>query len=108
MGGVFVTRKVLLVGTGNIARTHAAVLKQSPGVQLDGVFDTSRAAAESFASEFGARSVFASLGEAAASDATRSDAGDLRDRCERVRRRTAPGRRIAPRTFPAAVPAAWG
>jgi len=69
MEGVFVTRKVLLVGTGNIARTHAAVLKQLPGVQLDGVFDTSGAAAESFASEFGARCVFASLGDAAACDA---------------------------------------
>lgn len=63
------TRKVLLVGTGNIARTHAAVLNQSPGVVLQGVFDTSPAAAQAFAREFGARSVFGSLAEAAGSDA---------------------------------------
>ena len=66
---ILVTRKVLLIGTGNIARTHAAALREIPGQSLYGVFDASRSAAEQFASQFGAESVFATLTEAAASDA---------------------------------------
>lgn len=60
-------RKVLLVGTGNIARTHAAALRETPGVALHGVLDASRGAAEAFARQFGAASVFGTLAEAAAS-----------------------------------------
>lgn len=63
------TRKVLLIGTGNIARTHAVALREIPGQKLHGVQDASRSAAEQFARQFGAASVFATLAEAAASDA---------------------------------------
>ena len=62
-------RKVLLIGTGNIARTHAAALREIPGLSLHGVFDASRGAAETFARQYGAASVFGTIAEAAASDA---------------------------------------
>ncbi|MBK1682251.1 NAD-dependent epimerase/dehydratase family protein [Rhodoferax fermentans] len=62
--------KVVLVGTGNIARTHAVALKEVPNTELYGVFDVNTKSAQSFAREFGATSVFATLEEAAASDAT--------------------------------------
>lgn len=61
--------KVLLVGTGNIARTHAAALKEVPGTELYGVFDVNYKSAEAFAKEFGASHVFKTLNDAAASEA---------------------------------------
>lgn len=61
--------KLVLVGTGNIAKTHAAALREIPGTTLHGVLDTSRPAAEQFAREYGAAQVYGSLAEAAASDA---------------------------------------
>ena len=61
--------KVVLIGTGNIAKTHAAALKEVPGTELFGVFDVNAKAAESFAREFGASKVFTTLEAAAASEA---------------------------------------
>lgn len=61
--------KVVLIGTGNIAKTHAAALKEVPGTELYGVFDVNANAAESFAREFGASKVFTTLEAAAASEA---------------------------------------
>ncbi len=64
------TRKVLLVGTGNIARTHAAALREIPGASVIGVFDANRAAADAFARQFGGGvAVYGTRAEAAASDA---------------------------------------
>lgn len=63
------SKKVLLVGAGNIAKTHAAVLQSMPGVELHGVFDVSEGAAQSLAKQFGAKHVHTSLDAAAASDA---------------------------------------
>lgn len=60
--------KVVLIGTGNIAKTHAAALKEVPGTELFGVFDVSAKTAETFAREFGARNVFTTLEAAAASE----------------------------------------
>lgn len=62
-------RKVLLIGTGNIAKTHAAAIQEIPGLCLYGVFDSNPGAAESFAAQFGAAAVFRSIDEAAASAA---------------------------------------
>ena len=62
-------KKVLLVGAGNIAKTHAAALREIPGVELYGVFDVNAATAQGLAKEFGAGRVFNSIEEAAASDA---------------------------------------
>ncbi len=62
-------KKVVLVGAGNIARTHAAALREIPGVELYGVFDVNAATAQGLAKEFGAGRVFQSIEEAAASDA---------------------------------------
>lgn len=62
-------QKVVLVGTGNIARTHAAALREVPGTELYGVFDVNGQAAASFAREFGAQHVYTTLAEAAASAA---------------------------------------
>lgn len=31
-------KKIVLLGAGNIARTHAAVLRETPGLELYGVF----------------------------------------------------------------------
>lgn len=45
-------KKVLLVGAGNIARSHAAALKDTPGVVLYGVFDANAATAEGLARDF--------------------------------------------------------
>lgn len=68
-GVVLKKLKLVLVGTGNIAKTHAAALREIPGTTLHGVLDTSRPAAEQFAREFGVGQVYGSLAEAAASDA---------------------------------------
>ena len=54
-------QKVVLLGAGNIAKTHAAVLREMPGVELYGVFDVNAAAAQNLAQEFGATRVFESL-----------------------------------------------
>jgi len=62
-------RKVLLIGTGNIANTHAAAIREIPGLQLYGVFDSSPGAAEAFAVRSGGAKVFGSIDEAAASEA---------------------------------------
>ncbi len=62
-------KKVLLVGAGNIAQTHAAVLKETPGVQLHGIFDVNPAVARALARQHGASEVFDSLQAAAASQA---------------------------------------
>jgi predicted dehydrogenase len=44
-----------LVGCGRIARRHAAILRDLPGVSLSAVADTTPARAEAFAREYGAR-----------------------------------------------------
>lgn len=62
-------KKVLLVGAGNIAKTHAAALREIPGVELYGVFDVNAATAQGLAREFGAGRVFSTIEEAAASPA---------------------------------------
>jgi predicted dehydrogenase/nucleoside-diphosphate-sugar epimerase len=62
-------KKILLVGAGNIAQTHAAALKELPGVSLHGVFDLNQATAKSLARQFGVPEVFDSLDAAAASSA---------------------------------------
>ncbi|HQQ68877.1 MAG TPA: NAD-dependent epimerase/dehydratase family protein [Alicycliphilus sp.] len=62
-------KKVLLVGAGNIARTHAAALQQIPGASLYGVFDANAATAQGLARDFRIPHVFDSLEQAAASDA---------------------------------------
>lgn len=62
-------RKVVLVGAGNIARVHAAALKETSGVELFGVFDPNAATAQSLAKAFGIGKIFASLAEAAQSGA---------------------------------------
>lgn len=62
-------KKVVLIGAGNIAKTHAAALREIPGVDLFGVFDVNTAAAQGLAREFGVSHVFTSLDEAAASTA---------------------------------------
>ncbi|WP_342618759.1 NAD-dependent epimerase/dehydratase family protein [Rhodoferax sp. GW822-FHT02A01] len=62
-------RKVVLVGAGNIAKTHASALREVAGTELFGVFDINPKVAESFAKEFGAANVFTTLESAAASAA---------------------------------------
>lgn len=62
-------KKAVLIGAGNIAKTHAAALREIPGVELHGVFDVNAGTAQALAREFGARHVFQSMEEAAASDA---------------------------------------
>ncbi len=58
-------KNVLLVGAGNIARTHAAALLETPGVRLYGVFDANVTAAKSLAKDFQIPEVFATLDDAA-------------------------------------------
>lgn len=62
------TRRIALIGTGNIAQTHAAALKGIGGIEITGVFDTNSQLAETFAKQAGAKTVFKSLDEAAASN----------------------------------------
>ena len=62
-------KKVVLVGAGNIAKVHAAALREIPDVELYGVFDVNAAAALSLAKEYGFDRVFQTMEEAAASDA---------------------------------------
>ncbi len=62
-------RKIVLVGAGNIAHTHAAVLKETPGVQLHGVFDVNQGLARSFAASLGIPNVHATLDAAVQSGA---------------------------------------
>jgi len=61
--------KVVLIGTGNIANTHAAALKEVPDTELFGVFDIHPESAKAFAHKFGASKVFTTLQDAAASGA---------------------------------------
>jgi predicted dehydrogenase/nucleoside-diphosphate-sugar epimerase len=53
--------KVCLIGTGNIAETHAAVLREIDGVELVGVADLNQDRAQAFAARWGATRVFADL-----------------------------------------------
>ena len=62
-------KKILLIGAGNIANTHAAVVKSVPGVELAGVYDLNGDVAQSLARQFGIKSVYTAIGDAAASDA---------------------------------------
>ncbi len=62
-------KKVLLVGAGNIARTHAAALQETPGVALYGVVDANPETARALARDFRIPHVFDSLEQAAASEA---------------------------------------
>lgn len=61
-------RKVALIGTGNIAQTHAFALQGRSDVEITGVFDTNNQSAELLAKQVGARSVFTSIDEAVASE----------------------------------------
>lgn len=63
------SKKVLLVGAGNIARTHAAALAETSGVSMFGVFDANPATAKGLARDFGISKVFDSIDQAAASEA---------------------------------------
>lgn len=68
--GSFVSnRKVVLIGAGNIAKTHAAALREMAGTELYGVFDANTATAQGLAREFGAAQVFPSIESVLASDA---------------------------------------
>lgn len=62
-------KRAVLIGAGNIARTHAAALREIAGVELHGVFDVNAATAQGLARDFGVDRVFQSIGEAAASEA---------------------------------------
>lgn len=60
-------RKIALIGTGNIAQTHAAALQGVRDTEIYGVFDVSQQSAESFARQYGAKEIYKSIDEAAAS-----------------------------------------
>lgn len=62
--------KVVLIGAGNIAQTHAAALRETADVELHGVFDVHARTAENLARTYGAEKVFRSVDEAAASAGT--------------------------------------
>ncbi len=68
-GVILSKKKVVLVGTGNIAKTHAAALREIADTELYGVFDLNPKTAEGFAKEFGASRVFTTLEQAAGSAA---------------------------------------
>jgi predicted dehydrogenase/nucleoside-diphosphate-sugar epimerase len=51
--------RVALIGTGNIAETHAAVLRGIDGVELAAVADLNRERAEAFAARWGVTRVYA-------------------------------------------------
>ena len=59
-------QNVILIGAGNIARTHAAALKTIEGLSIAGIYDVNSGAAMSFAKEFGIHNAFASIEEAVA------------------------------------------
>lgn len=62
-------KKAVLIGAGNIARTHAAALRELGIVELAGVFDVNPAVARGLAREFAIESVYLTLDEAVASGA---------------------------------------
>ncbi len=62
-------KRAVLIGAGNIARTHAAALREIAGVELHGVFDVNAATAQGLARDFGVNRVYQSIEEAAASEA---------------------------------------
>ena len=62
-------KKILLVGAGNIANTHAAVLQCFTNAELAGVYDIHGGSAQSLARQFGIKNVYTAIGDACASDA---------------------------------------
>lgn len=64
------SHKVVLIGAGNIAQTHAAALRETPDVELFGVFDVNARTAQGLARTYGAGHVFGSMDEAVASAGT--------------------------------------
>jgi predicted dehydrogenase len=62
-------RRVILIGAGNIAHAHAQALRETPGVELFGVYDPNIASAKSLAKTYGVKQVFESMAQAATSGA---------------------------------------
>ncbi|WP_306253448.1 Gfo/Idh/MocA family oxidoreductase [Parvularcula sp. IMCC14364] len=60
-------KQVALIGTGNIAQTHAQALQSLDNVQLAAVMDVNGAAAETFADKFGIRQTHADMASLLAS-----------------------------------------
>lgn len=58
--------KVLIVGTGNIAKVHAEALQSNPAAKIVAVFDNNRGLAEQFARQFNIAKVCADINEALA------------------------------------------
>ncbi len=61
------SQKVVLIGAGNIAQTHAAALRETPGVLLHGVFDVNPRTAQSLANSHGGAQVYDTVEAALAS-----------------------------------------
>ncbi len=68
VGESMTEQKVALIGAGNIAQAHAAVLKEMPSVRIAGVFDVNPDAANKLARQIGGASVYPSIEAAAAAD----------------------------------------
>ena len=64
------SQKVVLIGAGNIAHTHAAALREIPGVALHGVFDVNTGSARRLAASHGGVAVFDSMDAALRSGGT--------------------------------------
>lgn len=60
--------KVLIVGTGNIAKVHAEALLANPSAKIVAVFDNNKALAEQFARQFNISKVCATIEEATSLD----------------------------------------
>ncbi|MDZ7903756.1 MAG: Gfo/Idh/MocA family oxidoreductase [Rheinheimera sp.] len=60
--------KVLIVGTGNIAKVHAEALLANPSAKMVAVYDNNKALAEQFARQFNIPKVCADIDEAVALD----------------------------------------
>ena len=60
--------KVLIVGTGNIAKVHAEALLANPAAKMVAVFDNNKALAEQFARQFNIPKVCADINEAVTLD----------------------------------------
>ncbi len=60
--------KVLIVGTGNIAKVHAEALLANPSAKMVAVFDNNKVLAEQFARQFKIPKVCADIDEAVALD----------------------------------------
>lgn len=65
-----VPHKAVLIGAGNIAQTHAAALRATPGVVLHGVFDVNPGSAAALARQHHGAAVYASIDEALAGGGT--------------------------------------